>query len=241
MAAPQEVLKLQQFKLFDGLDEVVLQQLEQSIRWRKFDRGDVVCRKNDASDGMLMLLSGQLQVLEVLEDGREVGLNLIKASTFFGELSVIDGLPRSAHIKAIKPSVVGLLPQPTAREFFFKVPALAEAMMCHLAGMVRAMTRQRILLGMPSAFQRVYALLDQMKVIAPGGLVVVQQMPKQHEMAIMLNTSRETVSRAIANLVEQSVLIKDYQRLIVRKPEVLEQLARQTDHPPPRNDSTNLP
>jgi DNA-binding GntR family transcriptional regulator len=59
----------------------------------------------------------------------------------------------------------------------------------------------------------------------PGGLVAIQNLPKQQEIAIMINTSRETVSRAIAHLVATGVLEKDFRRLIVRDPNRLRRLA----------------
>lgn len=65
----------------------------------------------------------------------------------------------------------------------------------------------------------------------PGGLLVVQDVPKQQQIAIMLNTSRETVSRAIAELVQAGVVEKDLRRLIVRKPDMLRQWASKSDSP----------
>ena len=66
----------------------------------------------------------------------------------------------------------------------------------------------------------------------PGGLVVVQDVPRQQQIAIMLNTSRETVSRAITELVQSGVVEKDLRRLIVRKPEVLQQMASKAEGVP---------
>src|SRR5206468_11168328 len=83
------------------------------------------------------------------------------------------------------------------------------------------------LLAIPNAQQRVYALLVQMGQQMPGGLVVIQNLPKQQEVAIMINTSRETVSRAVAHLVSIGILEKDFKRLIVRDPQRLRRLATQ--------------
>lgn len=218
-------MDLRGFDIFKGLQDEQLTSVLQSVRMRQLERNDVVCNKGDMADGLYLLFSGQLQVFDITADGREVGLNLIKPGAFFGELSVIDDLPRSAHIVAIEPSSVGVLPQETARRLFYLVPEIAEAMMKHLTGTVRSMSRHRLLLGIPNASQRVYALLEQMSKLAPGGLVVVQNVPRQQEMAIMLNTSRETVSRAIAELVRAGVVQKDLRRLIVRIPDALRQLA----------------
>ena len=224
-------LNLRAFPIFSPLNDEQLASIAALVRLRRLDRGDVACRKDDTADGLYLLTSGQLQVFEITEDGREIGLNLIHPGAFFGELSVIDDLPRSAHIAAIEPSVIGLLPQAAARRLFYQVPEMAEAMMKHLAGMVRSMSRHRVLLGIPNAFQRVFTLLLQMSRSMPGGLVVVQDVPRQQQMAIMLNTSRETVSRAIAELVQAGVVEKDLRRLIVRKPEMLRQWAHPSGSP----------
>lgn len=220
-------MDLRQFSLFANLPEEDLKLATGLMRVRNVARREIVCRKEEAADGLYLLFSGSLQVIDIAEDGREIGLNLIRAGTFFGELSVIDGLPRSAHIIALQPSVVGVIPQAAAREIFYKLPATAEAMMRHLTEMVRNLTNYRALLAIPNAQQRVYALLQQMGQRMPGGLTVIPNLPKQQEVAIMINTSRETVSRAVAQLVAMGVLEKDYRRLIVRDPQLLRSLAMQ--------------
>jgi CRP-like cAMP-binding protein len=220
-------MDLRKFPLFADLPEEEVQAASHLLRVRNFGRREVVCRKDEAADGLYLLFSGSLQAVDIAEDGREIGLNLIKPGAFFGELSVIDGLPRSAHIISLQPSVVGVIPQAAARELFYRMPATAEAMMRHLAALVRNLSAYRALLAIPNAQQRVYALLQQLGQQMPGGLVVIQNMPKQQEVAIMINTSRETVSRAIAHLVSVGVLEKDYRRLIVRDPLRLRRLASQ--------------
>lgn len=228
-------VNLRDFSIFSPLTDAQLAAIAPLVRLRRLDKGDVACRKGDAPDGLYLLASGRLQVFEITEDGREVGLNLIQPGAFFGELSVIDDLPRSAHIVAMEPSVVGVLPQTEARRLFYQVPEMAEVMMKHLAGTVRSMSRHRVLLGIPNAFQRVFSLLIQMSRSMPGGLIVVQDVPRQQQIAIMLNTSRETVSRAITELIQSGVVEKDLRRLIVRKPDVLQQLASKVEAPQPPN------
>ena len=219
-------MDLRKFPLFSNLPEEELKITSGLLRVKEFARREIVCRKQEAADGLYLLFSGQLQAIDIAEDGREIGLNLIKPGAFFGELSVIDGLPRSAHIVALVPSVVGIIPQGPAREIFYKLPSAAEAMMRHLTALVRNLSNYRTLLAIPNAQQRVCALLLQLGQQMPGGLVVIQNLPKQQEVAIMINTSRETVSRAIGSLIAAGVLEKDYRRLIVRDPKRLRHLAQ---------------
>ncbi|HUR89865.1 MAG TPA: Crp/Fnr family transcriptional regulator [Ramlibacter sp.] len=227
MAGRVEVKDLRKFPLFANLPEDELGVTAGLLRLKSYTRREIVCRKDDAADGLYLLFTGLLQAVDIAEDGREIGLNLIKPGNFFGELSVIDGHPRSAHVIALQTSTVGVIPQNAAREVFYKLPATAEAMMKHLAALVRNLSTFRALLAIPNAQQRVYALLQQLAQQMPGGLVAIQNLPKQQEIAIMINTSRETVSRAIAHLVATGVLEKDFRRLIVRDPNRLRRLASQ--------------
>ena len=219
------------FSIFSELSEEQLDEVRRTTRLRQFERRELVCRKDDPADGLYLLFSGQLQVMDVAENGQEIGLNLIKPGAFFGELSVVDDRPRAAHVVALETSTVGVLPQVAARDLFYRLPTTAEAMMRHLTALVRSMTDFRVLLALPSAFQRVHAILHQLGKPMPGGLVVIQPLPKQHEVAIMVNTSRETVSRALAQLIAEGVVEKDYRRLIVRKPSRLRELAGDVEIP----------
>lgn len=227
MAGRVEVKDLRKFPLFTNLPEEELSVTASLLRLKSFTRREIVCRKEAAADGLYLLFTGLLQAVDIAEDGREIGLNLIKPGNFFGELSVIDGHPRSAHVIALQTSTVGVIAQGAAREVFYKLPATAEAMMKHLAALVRNLSTFRALLAIPNAQQRVYALLQQLSQQMPGGLVAILNLPKQQEIAIMINTSRETVSRAIAHLVATGVLEKDFRRLIVRDPNRLRRLATQ--------------
>jgi CRP-like cAMP-binding protein len=162
-----------------------------------------------------------LHAVDITEDGREIGLSFLVAGDYFGELSVIDGLPRSATVVACEPSIYALLPRVHALELMYNHPLIAERMFKRLTAGIRRLSDFRTILGMPNAFQRVYALLDHLARTSPGGLVVIEKLPTQQEISIMVNTSRETVSRAIQVLLQRGVVEKDLRRLIVRRPDIL--------------------
>jgi DNA-binding GntR family transcriptional regulator len=69
-------------------------------------------------------------------------------------------------------------------------------------------------------------MLDHLTVIAPGGLPVINNVPTQQQLAIMINTSRETVSRSMKLLIDRGIIERDYQRLIVRRPEELQRASK---------------
>lgn len=220
---PQQVINihLNRLALLEGVDEATLKKIAGVLQVRTADKGQAILHKGGTGDYLVFLLSGRLQAVDLTEDGREIGLSFLIAGDYFGELSVIDGLPRSATVVACEPSIYALLPRAQALELMHNHPLIAERMFKRLAAGIRRASDFRTILGIPNAFQRVYALLDYLAKISPGGLVVIEKLPTQQEISIMINTSRETVSRAIQVLIQRGVVEKDLRRLIVRKPEIL--------------------
>lgn len=219
-----ELLRRQ--RLLQGLDDPVLSWLGRCTRFREFQKRDPIIRKGDKADSLLMVLSGRLQVVVPSDDGREVGLNFIDAGDYTGELGILDGKPRSASIIATMPSVVAFIPRAEALRLITQHPMIAERVMTRLCQMVRQLNEVRSSQGMTRAFPRVYSiLLNTARKVDPK-TAVIENLPNQEAIAIMANVRRETVSRAIAALVDNGVVQKDARRLIVRDPGFLEKLAR---------------
>lgn len=210
--------------LFKGLDEETLTIVAKLMSSRCYMSHDIILRKGDSADHLAFLLAGKLQVVDVTEDGREIGIHFISPGAYFGELSVIDGLPRSASVVSVQTSEVAFLPSAQARALIFHRPLIAERFLTHFAQIVRASSRQRTLLSIPNAFQRVFAQLQQFVRETKDGQVI-EGLPKQHEIAIMVNTSRETVSRALHTLIKLNIVEKKGTVFIVTRPEQLKTAA----------------
>ena len=222
---------LQNIPLLSGVDEDTLKQVGAALQIRVVERGKHVLQKGSTGDHLMCLLTGRLQAVDLTEDGREVGLNFLAPGDYFGELSIIDNLPRSATVVACENSLVASLPRAQALALFYHTPLVAERLLKRMASSIRNAANYRTILSIPSAFQRVFALLNQFAKTAPGGLVVIEKMPTQQEIAIMVNTSRETVSRAIQILLQKGVVEKDLRRLIVRQPDELSKAVNQEISP----------
>lgn len=222
-AAPAQsiTVHLQNIPLLSGLDPALLRQIGMAMHFRKVGKGGYVLHKGSVGDHLLFLLAGRLRVVDLTEDGRELGLSLLSPGDYFGELSIIDSLPRSASVVAMENSLIALLPAAQAIQLIYAHPLIAERVMKRLALTIRRAASHRSILGLQNAHQRVFALLAQLMKITPSGLAVIENVPTQQEISIMANTSRETVSRALNVLIQNGVVEKDLRRLIVRLPEQL--------------------
>lgn len=221
----QTTFDLRKIPLLSDLPPEELGRVAADMRLRQYAKRETVINKGSSGDALLFLLAGQVQVVDVTEDGRAIGLNLLQPGDFFGEIAVIDGGARSASVTALTEAVVAFLPRATALWLFSHCAPVAERILQHMARKIRRESEFRALLSIHNAFRRVYALLNLLKQVHPGGIVVVENLPTQQDIAIMVNTSRETVSRAMTHVLEQGIVEKDMRRLIIRKPEALTQLA----------------
>ena len=220
-------VNLSKIPLLNGIDNENISKLRSNLQFYLVKKGALVIEANSPGEQLMFLISGRLQVIDESEDGRQVGIGFLIPGEYFGELSIIDGQPRSASVVACEESFVAALPREHAVKLIYHTPLIAERIMLRMAANLRSATRYRSILGIPNASQRVFALLSRFSIIAPGGLTVIEKMPTQQEIAIMVNTSRETVSRSIHTLIDKGVVEKDLRRLIVRRPEDLRRAVAQ--------------
>jgi len=90
---------LQKAPLWSGLAERELKVISRSFKELKYGTGDVIVRKGEAGVGFYLIADG---TVEVRSDGRV--LSRLGPGQFFGEMSVLDGQPRSADVVALEPS-----------------------------------------------------------------------------------------------------------------------------------------
>ena len=124
--------------LFAALDPAAVQALDTRCVWRKLRAGEWVI--DHQSDGMdvFFVLAGRARVV-IGGSGREIILRDIHDGEYFGELSAIDGQPRSAGIVALTDATVAQMPSKVFRETIHQHPSVCDKVMVTLVGAIRAL------------------------------------------------------------------------------------------------------
>ena len=227
--ARQVQIHLRKIPLLAELTDEEIVRVKAEIRIRHYAKREVVLHKGGSGDGLLFLLSGNLQVIDVTEDGRAIGLRMLVPGDFFGEIALINNSTRSASVVATTEVLVAFLPAPTAMHLFSHSPSVANQMLRHLAQKIQRDSEFRALLSINNTAKRIYTflvLMQQKQAGDGGGPAVVENLPTHQDIANMINTSRETVTRALLTLVHQGIVQKDSHRLIIVKPEALQKLVQ---------------
>ncbi|MDY6892013.1 MAG: Crp/Fnr family transcriptional regulator [Pseudomonadota bacterium] len=206
---------LKQCPLFQELGEQRLGWIIGHLRLRQFQREEVVLAMGEPSEAMGFLFRGQLKAVAYSSSGREIGFSLIQPVQHFGELSLIDGQPRSASVLAVESSLVAFLPRKPALELMINEPSVSARMMVALTQLIRRCNQQIVLLGYQQAHSRVCALLLRSRTEPTDEGLKVLDFPSQREVASLTNTSRETVSRVLSQLQESGIIKKQGRQVLI--------------------------
>ena len=82
--------------IFSTLEQDEIEILKKRLEKIVCQEGMVVCREGDAGDGLFVIAIGAIRIVKKIDDKNEKVLAGILEKGFFGELSLLDGQPRSA-------------------------------------------------------------------------------------------------------------------------------------------------
>ncbi len=193
--------------------------IERATRERTYPKNSVIVFEGDPGDALFVVRTGQVKVVLIGEDGREVILSVLRDGDFFGEMALIDDQPRSAHVIAMESSTLLVL----HRDDFFRclenTPRIA-------LGLLRALSRRLrsaddkigglVLLDVPG---RIARLLLELADDSNGH--TISRSITHHTIAQMVGSSRETVSRTIRTFSERGLISVSKQAIeITNRPEL---------------------
>lgn len=198
-------------KLFRHMTGEEIEALSPSIEALRYGKGEMIVQRHDQDGGVYLLLEGALLANQYARSGREVGYRRIAPGGYFGEIAAIDGLPRSANIVAVEDVRIARLPQVVVRRLFETSPNFMRALLEDMAGLTRALTDRLFELTAVSVACRVDIELLRMATAARGDgtTAVIAPCPTHAELAALLGSQREPVTRELnrlagLNIVRQS-------------------------------------
>lgn len=223
---------LLKFPLLKDLPLETLMRLSAQMDDRQFSRREVLTTKEQSQFALGFLLSGRLQGVDVTVDGRSVGLFFVEPGDYFGELSVVDNKPAAEHVIAVIKSRALFLEASVARNLIFENPGVAQAVMSRLSQRVREVTAQRTLLALTAPFQRLCVQLLLLARPSATGQAVLEFVPTHQEIAIMINSSRETVTRAFQTLILRQAIERQGDHLYLLDTQYLSDVGNGLIEPP---------
>jgi CRP-like cAMP-binding protein len=127
---------LQILPAFEGLSTNELLQIERRLHQRHYRANETVLEEGMPGAGMYIVKEGEVVVRKRIGDETTVDLAVVHERSFFGELALIDEMPRSASVRATRDTVLLALGKPDLEKLTDQNPKLAMKVLGNIARLV---------------------------------------------------------------------------------------------------------
>jgi CRP/FNR family transcriptional regulator, cyclic AMP receptor protein len=212
---------LRSVPLFADLEEGELERFSHVAVPRSFPAGTRVFHEGDSSDACYIVSEGSFRVTREHSDGRAITLATLGPGEIFGELAMLDGDKRSASAESITDGTLLALPANDVRSLLARNPEIALKLVAGLVRRLRAANARLSRQSFQTVPSRVAGILLQLSRDGQGEdgeEVEVTIRMNQTDLAQLAGTSRESVSRFLAELERAGVVRSGRGRVTVLQP-----------------------
>ena len=203
-----------------------IEALSKRCQWQRYRPHQLIVGQDDETKDVFFIVRGKVRVTVYAASGKEVSFRDLGAGQMFGELSAIDGQPRSATVIALQESLTARMPPNVFWTVIERHPPVAAAVLHHLVGLVRALSDRVFEFSTLAVKNRIHAELLRLARKAGGrnnGTLLLSPAPTHAEIASRISTHREAVTRELNELVRAGLIERCSGGLLIRD---IERLAR---------------
>ncbi|HYZ92317.1 MAG TPA: Crp/Fnr family transcriptional regulator [Actinomycetota bacterium] len=186
---------------------------------RTFRRGSFLMTEGEASDHVIVLLTGRAKVSSYTVEGKEVVLAVRGPGDLLGELSAFDGEPRLATVSALEPIEALIVPSERFTAFLEDHPRLAILLLETMTRRLRDSDRKRVEFGAYDTpgrvARRLIELVERYGEEGDGPSVRISLSLTQDELAGWTGSSREAVSKALREFRDRGWVTTGRRSIIV--------------------------
>lgn len=124
---------LKNVPIFAGLTEEALKLLLQQAVEQEFPAGSVIVKEGEASNLLFLIGEGKVRVVKNFERAGEVELAVLEARDFFGEMCIIDTMPRVATVQAVGPTRLFSISSMAFHRLYCQMPAQHSILILNIA------------------------------------------------------------------------------------------------------------
>ncbi|MCC6551351.1 MAG: Crp/Fnr family transcriptional regulator [Ignavibacteriaceae bacterium] len=209
---------LQYVPIFAELADEALDMISKLGKTKTFEKDEPILMENESGTALFVINSGKVKVFRVSDDGREVILSIMSETDFFGEMAILDGLNRSANVTALEKSEIFIIQRKDFLDLLYAHPEVCISLLQELTKRLRSADMKIKSLSLKDAEGKVATVIIQLaddigKI--HKGVVEIEKLPYQHDLANMAGTSRETISRSLHSFAKRGLIKLEGSKLII--------------------------
>lgn len=209
---------LRSVNIFSDLSESELNSIQELCKTRKYPKNSMIILEEEMGDVVFIVMSGTVKITRVNDEGKEVILAMLGSGEVFGEMAILDGESRSANALSQENCEVVAINREDFLNLLKTNNKVSLSLMTEFAIRLRKSDQQIEALSLDDAEHRIGVsilnLAEEMGVIRQG-VVTVENLPYQQDIANMSGTSRETVSRVMKIFEDRGLITKTGHKLSI--------------------------
>jgi CRP-like cAMP-binding protein len=221
---------LQKNFLFRGLSDAALERIAAIATRRHYAKGAVIFAQGQPGDALFGVVAGQVRISASGIGGQEVFLNIMEPGDTFGEVAVMDGLPRTAGACALEDTALIVIKRADFLKLLEREPKLAIhllKLLCERLRWTSALVEETAFLAGPARLAKRLLILASLH----GRSTSVGELElriSQADLARFLNISRQIVNQNLRDWLRRGWVDLGNSRIVIRNPEALRRVAETT-------------
>jgi CRP/FNR family transcriptional regulator, cyclic AMP receptor protein len=197
-------------------------------RPRRYERGELLARSGEPGRWAFLIIAGCVKITGESAEGHPALLAIRMSGDLVGELSVLDGEPRSASIQAATPLRTRIIPAAELLQFIADRPVAAAALHNSVAAKLREAIRDRIELnGAPVIIRLarvIWKLGGTCGIETPDGVLISAF--SQADLGALAGTTEQSIRRALATLRSEGLVRSEYRKLLITDMQGLREMTK---------------
>jgi CRP-like cAMP-binding protein len=226
--SPKAVLKHNY--LFRGLPDATLERVAALATKRHYEKGFRIFAQGDEGDALYGVAAGRVRISASASGGREVFLNIMEPGDTFGEIAVMDGLPRTANAVTLDDSTLIVIQRTEFLPLLEREPRLAIhllKLLCERLRWTSELVEESAFLGGPARLAKRLLILASLH----GRAARVGQLElriSQHELARFLGVTRQAVNHSLTEWRRLGWIDIGRNQIVIRNTEALRAFIAET-------------
>lgn len=216
---------LKEIPVFKELPDEQLKIIHHHTVERRFRKGMVVFLEGDTGEGFHYVKSGKVKILRTSDDGREHIIKILGAGEIFAEVLMFNNMPYPATAVAVEPSCIGMIRNVDLEQLVLTNNALALQLIKALSQRLIYAQQKIKNLALHDVMSRTVEVLLRLSQEQgdkrENGVIELALDLSRQDLASLVGTTRETVTRTLSTLKKDKIIDFDGQKIKILNMEYL--------------------
>lgn len=209
---------LKHIRLFDGISQAEMQEMERITRMQEVKKRQPLYLPGDPSSNVYLLKQGRVKLANTATSGKEVTFEILEPGEIFGEMEVLEGLPRETAAEALDDALICVIRREDFDRYLATHPDMS-VKLTKLIGLrlrkIQSRVEDLVFRDVPARLAHLLLELCKSDGVAEGSGIRLRVKLTHQEMANLIGCSRETVSTTLGEFRDQGLIRIDNRSLTI--------------------------